>query len=120
MKGFGPWRNERSPIVVPMMWRSWLRTSSARSTRVVSQLGNCAAAYCNPDCPLFCANAKMKPEALVLVSGSMLMAAESAIGWRQAVVHAVPNRLQRLQIREYCLQMVIAQVSIHYKRHHRA
>jgi hypothetical protein len=32
-----------------------LRTSSARSTRFVSQLGNCAAAYCNPDCPLFCA-----------------------------------------------------------------
>ena len=27
----------------------------ARSTRFVSQLGNCAAAYCNPDCPLFCA-----------------------------------------------------------------
>jgi hypothetical protein len=48
MKGFGLWRNERSPIVVPMMWRSWLRTSSARSTLFVSQLGNCAAAYCNP------------------------------------------------------------------------
>ena len=32
-----------------------MRTSSARSTRFVSQLGNCAAAYCNPDCPLFCA-----------------------------------------------------------------
>jgi hypothetical protein len=26
MKEFGRWRNERSPIVAQMMWRSWLRT----------------------------------------------------------------------------------------------
>jgi hypothetical protein len=32
----------------------WLRTSSARSTRFVAQLGNYAAAHCDPDCPLFC------------------------------------------------------------------
>jgi hypothetical protein len=55
VKGVGPWRNERSPIVAPMMWRSWLRTSSARSTRFVPQLRNCAAAYCSPDCLFFCA-----------------------------------------------------------------
>jgi hypothetical protein len=56
MRGFGVWRNERSPIVVQMMWRSWSRMSFARSMGFVSQLGSCAAAYCNLDCPLFCAS----------------------------------------------------------------
>ena len=52
-------------------------------------------------------HANMKPEALVLVPSSMLMSTESAIGGRQAVVHAVPNRLQCLQISEYCLQIAV-------------
>jgi hypothetical protein len=38
MKEFGPWRNVHSPIVAPMIWRSWSRTSSARSTGFVPQL----------------------------------------------------------------------------------
>ena len=56
MKGFGLWQNVHSPTVAPMMWRSWSRTSSAPSTAFVSQLRNCAAAYCNPACLLFSPN----------------------------------------------------------------
>jgi hypothetical protein len=54
MKGFGPWRNAHLPIVARVMWRSWSKTSSTRSTVFVCQLRNYAAAYCNPECTLFC------------------------------------------------------------------
>jgi hypothetical protein len=55
-EGVGRWRNERSPTVARMMWRSWSTTSSVRSTAFACQLRNYAAAYCNLDCLLFCVN----------------------------------------------------------------
>ena len=59
----------------------------------------------------------LRKNPLVLVPGSMLVSAESAIRWRQAVVHAVVNRLQCLQISEYRLKIIVAQVSVDHKRH---
>src|SRR6266436_6192799 len=56
MKVFGLSPNVLSPIVAPMIWRSWSRMSSIRSMGFVTQITNCADASCNPNCLLFCAS----------------------------------------------------------------
>src|SRR6266566_439396 len=52
-KEFGRWRNVYSPIVAPMISRTWSRTSSGRSTVFVARRGSYAVASCNLYCILF-------------------------------------------------------------------
>src|ERR1035438_2015208 len=54
MKGSGLSPNVHSPIAAPMIWRSWSKTSSTRSTMYGAQGRSCAAASCNLTCLLFC------------------------------------------------------------------
>jgi hypothetical protein len=57
------------------------------------------------------------PTFLVLISRSVFLLAEFAVGRRQTVVHAVANSLGRLQISKDRLQVIVSHVPIYRERH---